>query len=346
MPLESSTEDTNAPEQELKPVAGAEAADPGQTSAESPPAEKKDEKSPASMLDAIKAAAKQGQAQSSGAETEGKDKPGDKDSAKQAKAGEDEDEPLGEVTDEELKGYHSKTRRRVKQLLGDIKARDEQIAAFQPRAESYDRLVGFVNDAGLTKDEVNQGFDVMKAMKQDPFKALEILQPYYEALLQATGTVLPADLQEKVKGGYMSEADARETARLRAQTSHQSQASQARSEQERRNAATEQQRAHGEQLSKAFSTWESEKAASDPDWKAKSKFVARELNALWAQGQVPKSVEDARKQADEVLKQVEKDLQVFRPAPREIRQPTGGASPSSAPAPTSTLEALKRVAGR
>lgn len=327
-----------------------EANQDGNQAAVSSPAAGKDEKKPASLLDAVRAAMP-GKEKSSGSESGG-EQGAESDPAPAAEGGKkpeddaDTGEELGEVTDDELRRMHSKTRRRVKQLLGGIKERDEQIAEVQPKAQAYDRISTYVAEAGLNKDEVNQGFEIMRLMKADPFAALDAIKPFYEALLQATGAVLPNDLQQRVQAGYLSQEDAQELARHRARGSlHTEQQKRDNDAAQQRQTVEAQQRAVTA-VQGALTEWESVRSKSDPDYTLKASRVQEKLKLRWLQGDRPGDAAAAKKQADDVLKEVEKELKAFAPRKQEIRPVTGGTSADAAPAPTSMLEAMKRAVGQ
>lgn len=306
------------------------------------------EKGPKSLLDAVKAAVKPdtGAAGSPAAESgEGKSAEGQSKPAGEKPEGEEED--LGEVTDEELRGYHSKTRRRVKQLLGRIQERDDQLGKLQPKAQHYDQIVSFCQTAGMNSEEVNTLFNVGATLKSgDPEKALEMIEPYYQALLKATGRLLPDDLRQDLETGRISEQRAHELSRMRARTGFsQEQVQRTQDEVRRRDAEAEHKQTVAD-VGKAVTEWERQQSASDPDYKLKAPRVTEKIELAFARGVVPRNAKEAIDLAVKCKKEVDDELGRILPKKREIREVTGGTSVNAAPPPTSTLEAIKRAVGQ
>lgn len=316
-----------------------------ETPAVSPPADGQDGKSPTSTLDAVMAAIKpKTEAGSSDAKVAGKETAQETSSTEAKPEGEDDGEELGEVTSDELNRYTSKTRRRVKQLIEQRDTYRGQVESLTPKADALDRVTDYIAKAGLTKDEVNLGFEIMQAMKNDPFRANELLAPYVTKLQEVTGRILPVELQEQVRGGYISEAAAQELATLRARNA----LAQASAERQTQTTLASQRQADLSAVQTELTTWETSKAATDPDYQAKkATLVQRFLKAKWADGDMPRTAEAARKQADDVLKEVETHLRSVAPPKQELRPIQGGTtSPAARPAVTSTLDAIRRAVGR
>src|SRR3546814_12555294 len=83
-------------------------------------------------------------------------------------------------------------------------------------------MVKYVEEAGLETAEVNQTFEAARLIKDagrgqvDPAVALEAIMPFVQSLQALAGQVLPPELQQQVEQGALSEAHARDLARLRA----------------------------------------------------------------------------------------------------------------------------------
>ena len=249
-----------------------------------------------------------------------------------------------EVPDNLLK---PKTRRYVERLR---KERDEalaqvsQIEPLKAKAESFDKVQAFCTEARLSKDEVNTGFTIMRLMKHDPLRALEVLKPYYERLQQFSGDLLPEDLQQRVNSGVIDEATARELVRERMQaqllthqkTQNEEQAQQSQFEQFTSSVET------------ATNNWEKTQAASDPDYKTLQPYVRREIELtlyrMLGEGKYPKTTQEAVKICDEAKTRVAAELVRFRPKKAQIKPVERGAQISSASTkPKTLLEAFDRV---
>src|SRR5690606_36147267 len=163
------------------------------------------------MLSAVKAALKPQEQSPDSANQGSEEKP---DEAAKKEGGEEGDESE-HFSEEEKARLSQKARRRFHKLSGEVASLTKERDELQPQAQQFQRMVQFVADAGLSVDEVNRGFETMRAMKQDPLRAYEILTPIYERLRQIVGAALPRDLQEAVQLGQITEAHARELARSR-----------------------------------------------------------------------------------------------------------------------------------
>lgn len=291
-----------------------------------------------SLLETVQAALKEGATESS---------PGsDPDSANAGSSQTEtptaqEDEPLGDLTDEELKRYAPKTQRRMQHLLQQRHEADTRAAGFEEKATRFDQIVGFAETHRLSNEDVAGTFEIAALIKNDPIKAYEKVLPIALHLAQITGAVLPADLQERVNLGYLPEKDAQELARLQSQTKLREQRS--REEQE----ASEEQRkrdAHVANVREAESTansWEEQKRKSDPDWSSKKELVLELLGAEVAKNGFPQGKAATLKMLDSIEERVATQIARFKPAPREIRPVTGASSARTSAEPKSAIEAAK-----
>lgn len=272
----------------------------------------------------------------------------------EAKAESDDDEQ-GDPTEDYLKRLKPKTRRRIERLLTERNERDAEIATLAPRAQAFDRLHGYMTQANLDESEVNNGFQVMAAMKNDPFKALELLTPYWNALLQATGQVLPADLKEKVDTGVMPEDAARELSRARARGAYTDARTQQDSERAQAQAEATRLQQTTVDVQSAVAAWESQWKASDPDYAKKSGRVLEkfELRLHKNRGMVDQTARQGgdvkslvMRLANEARQDAEKEIKALVPqraAITPVKDATSSAS--SRPKPTSTLEAIRAAVG-
>lgn len=139
------------------------------------------------------------------------------------------------------------------------------------------RMRGFMEANHLGDDEMDRGFAIMAAMKNNPVQALEMLRPYYEGLLQATGNVLPPELQAKVDQGLVDEETARELSRAKAGQTLAS--STAERERQRREADEQARQAESvrttvqTEAAKVEASWQ----ANDPDYPRKSARIMEKI---------------------------------------------------------------------
>lgn len=289
------------------------------------------------MLEAVKAALKPKPDKSPKS-----DKPDSESEPKteDAKKG-DEVEVSGELTAEETARLRAKTRKRFEELLKDRSDRDRTIEEISPKAERFDRIAKFFNDANISGDEVNQLFDVGKNLKNNPRKAYEQLTPIFRQLQTMFGDILPEELQQQVARGQMTAERARELAVARTDAGLANQEATRLREQAQRGEVERQSQAFINDVKTKVTEWESSKEKSDPDWKQKAPFVMQAVQAeLLKPGRtkLPTAAE-AIEIATQALAQVENNLKSFAPRKREIRPITDVTSKPSTAKPSSALEA-------
>jgi len=254
------------------------------------------------------------------------------------------------VPDQDRNKFKTETAARFDQLLTERKGLRDQLAAASTqleatkhKVENYDRFNSFLVENKLTSEDVDNTFKIMALVRGGrSTEALKALEPIVAQLKGLAGEGdLPADLAEKVRLGYVDEATARETARLRAGTEQSNrQAEQARLETE--------QRRHTETVERAKSTgneWEAAKRKADPDWHLKQDRIHELLELELRKGgheRFPKTDKDVVEILDGIYDKVTKDLRKFIPKPSSVKPPaSGNASPRSVAQPTTMLEAIK-----
>lgn len=314
-------------------------------SAESSPAEKKGEDK-GDMLAAVKAALKKPEAEKTPDSGEQGSK-SELEADAPAKEGDAADDGTDDLTDEDTARLKPKTRARINNLLRDRTERDDKIATLEPKASQFDAIQRFVDEAQLTKDEVNQGFDVMRALKHDPLRAYNVLRPIIDQLEGIVGVRLPDDLQQEVSLGRITQPHAQELARTRAQASLTQQQLQRRdtSDQERRQRDDHQGRVN--EVSGKVTEWERSQEKSDPDWKLKQPRVSEliELEIVRKQRTEPgffPTTEQALKMSKDALDRVNEDFKKLSPARRAMNPGhTDAAATRSTAKPKTALEAAR-----
>lgn len=273
------------------------------------------------------------------------------------KEGEGEEGKTGDLTEEELARLKPKTRERIETLTREVKDRDTKLADLTPKAEKFDQIQRFVDDAGLSKDDVNSGFDVMRNLKQDPFKAYAQLRPIMDQLESIVGVRLPDELQSEVNQGRITEAHARELARSRGQASVTRQQLDRTTQIQEANQRRQVIENQVNDVAGAVTEWEKSTGKNDPDWKLKQPRITElvELEVMRRQAKDPTyfpSKEEAIAISKDALKKVEADFKALRPARRSVSttpSADAGSTRTAAAAPKSMLEAaklgLQRAAG-
>lgn len=302
---------------------------------------------PGSLLDAVKAAVEKSAAASPAAEggqspddakgAEGKDQPKDQES---------EEELPEELTEEELARYHSKTRRRILQLKTRADEATARLKEAEPAIQGWNHVVSFMSENGLTGDEANAGFSIMAAMKGDPFRAKEMLTPYWNALCQITGDgALPTDLQKAVDEGRIDEPYAREVAANRARAASADDRAKRVEHRSVEVANHQAQQVRTQQIQQAVNSWESNWQKSDPDFSVKQQRTLEKIRlGLLSRSVQIDTPEQAVAFAEKCRQEVENELRQFVPKKTAVSPVNGvAAMTGSRPKPTSLLEAMKQA---
>lgn len=320
--------------------------------AESSAAEPQDDKKPIDMVDAVRAALSDGKEQSSGSgEEEGK-KPEETDPDK-AKAKEGE-EGAGELTEEEFSALKPKTQARIKQLLKKSEELTTQMSQITPKAEKFDKIEGFCQQANLTREDVNTGFRIMNLMKNDPHKAFEAMTPIYNQLCALVGEIIPDDLLAQVHDNKITMEHARELSRYRSKVgfseSRRKTEETAAVEREQNTTRAKAAEALKTDVATAITKWETQQQTADPDYSLKQSRImeAIELEVLKLQnaGTPVKSAQEALEMANRVLKKVNDEMKKLRPKKSSVT-PIGGTglTNGSKPAPKSIYDAVSQAVG-
>ena len=315
-------------------VAGAVSQDANQVAAASSPAGVEGAKSePTSSLEAVKAAL--GVAGSEGSPDSG--------SKTEPDATLDPAKVDGDAAEDDSKlPFHKHPRwQEVTKENAALKARAPELEA---KARGFDELQGMMASARLETEEVNTGFNIMAAMKNDPAKAWELLQPYVVQLQKLVGKGdLPPDLAEEVQESRISADRAAELAEHRAAAN----LAKDREAQARADETNKARASLAKASTDAVDAWEASWKTSDPDYSRKQSRVKSELRALIAERGPPASAEQAVEFATEARKTVDAWLKSILPAAKpNAVLPSGAPATDRQPEPTSMREAVAQGIAR
>lgn len=256
-----------------------------------------------------------------------------------------------ELSAEELKALSWKTQQRFKKLTTTAKGLTAELEAVKPKAEEYDRMVGAIQRAGIDNRELDELVVVGGMLKSNPRAAYEKIMPIVRALENVIGEVLPADLQERVRLGYISEEDAR---RLNRSEANERLVTSRTQQSEAQRKADDEARARETLINSSITaaeSWDKQQSAKDPDWHLKRSEVAEQVELAIVRESNKRrepyfpTADEAVKLANDALKTVNDRLKRFKTKPAEIRPTTPGASTRSKSAPKSTLEAINNALG-
>lgn len=222
-----------------------------------------------------------------------------------------------------------------------------QVKALEPDANQWRAVTRYMDETGLSTEDVADALQLHALMKADPVKGREALATILAAMDKNLGNVLADDLKAKVDTGELTEDAALELSRARSAA--------ARAE-GRATAVTtratkqDQDNAHRQMVNdirSGIGTWEAEAMKTDPDFEKKRGSIGIMVrNILHARGQPYQSAQDALdvvKQAYALANDFIKQL-TPGPSPRAGSLDSGGSRRVANTAPPKTLfEALNRA---
>ena len=268
-------------------------------------------------------------------------KPDDK-----AKAEDEGDEDQSdEPSEEELKSWKAKTRERFQKLQTKLRDTTERLERTESDAGHYKQFTTFLEENRISHTEANELFNIGALMKNDPLRALEMMTPHYNALLEATGNVLTPDLQQQVQQGYITKQHALEISRHRAlgQTNQNIQA-----QRQQHNQQQEHQKKQEQFMSaqNAVANWENNWSSSDPDYANKKDRVLERVELMLARAarnnQLPTTAEQAVALANQAKTDVEAELRKYAPK-KAVQSVQGGSANNSLPEPKDTKDVIMRA---
>lgn len=310
-----------------------EAGAPDANAADPSPVDTEDANKPTSLLDVVKSAIEKPVApeESSAPESEPEAKP--------EAEGEAEAEPQAE--DDANLPFHNHPRWKAV-----IAERD----SLRDPAERMGLIQGFMEEKGLTNEEVAEGYHVMALLKGGPDdlrKARDWFSERLGGLDALLGNVLPDDLQQRVDDGLLDEDGAAELAKARAdvalRTSQEEARSTATAEDARRQDETDRTTA----MVGAVEAWEARIKATDPDYSKKAQLVQDRCRSIVArEGKPPLNATEATALADRALAEINADFKAALPKPRRIAPAPAGTSTTASAEPTSLRGAIDAALGR
>lgn len=228
-----------------------------------------------------------------------------------------------------------------------VKTLETQVSELQGPAENYSRIETFLEQNGITNEEMVHLFKVQALAKSDPEAALKELSPLLANLYERTGAFLPDDLKTDVEEGKITEDRARELARTRAReaeaTARATRAEERRVEVERSTETASRTAA----FETTLSDWEAAKKVKDPDYAAKEDLIADRCRSLIAAKGEPKDADEMIAILDQAHTDVTAHLRKFVPAREEIRRgPTGPSTSNATVVPKTLLEAVTAAAAQ
>jgi hypothetical protein len=293
---------------------------------------------PSSLLDLVKdVVAKSEAAASSNSEAEESDSPESSNTKKPAdQASSDEADSKNEVKpeDDEKLPFHKHPR--FQSVIREKNAFKAEAETYKEDATQFRAISDYMTQTGLTPDEVNQGFEIMAALRNDPLKAREMLMKTIEPLNILAGETLPDDVNQMVEDGDISQAAAKELAMARSRIAIQEH----QQKEALKNQSAISERNTHQQITSAVETWEQQVAARDPDYEAKKALVFKNIRLAHME-RPARNPQEAVAIAEAALKDATEMLSSVMPKRVAMKQPVSTQSASHAkPQPKSLSDAV------
>lgn len=235
--------------------------------------------------------------------------------------------PEGDPTEEELKDYSQKANARIRDLVSQRNEAQAVVDRVQP-------FLDFVQKNDIPGQDLDIMLDLTAKLRHGDFSGfLQGISPYVNLAQQYTGQVLPPDLQQQVKQGYVSPAIAKELAQRRAQV----QVGDANLQTAKNQNARQTAEANATAVRSAIAQWEKKTQQSDPDYALKADMIRRTSQALMQEHGNPRNAKEAIHLVTTAYEEVNKQTAGFRPAPKPTANAprstgqSGGAAPTAEP---------------
>jgi hypothetical protein len=217
---------------------------------------------------------------------------------------------------------------------------------YKEDAQRFRQVDSFMQQHGLTAEEVGEGFDIMAKLKSGTAENLAEVRDYFAsriALLDdALGNVLPEDLRERVENGQLDEEAAQELAKARAKDKLRTQQDETRAATETAERQRSEALANATASATAVEEWEARTKAADPDYAKKADLIELTCRAIVQEtGKPPRNPEEAVALAQQAYERVTDKLKAALPKPKAVREnPIGSSAKTVAERPKTLRDAI------
>jgi hypothetical protein len=214
--------------------------------------------------------------------------------------------------------------------------------SYKEDASQFRAISDYMAENRLSADEVDKGFVIMSAIKNDPVRARAMLAETMRQLDEVTGEVLGESETRLVDEGEMSEAAAKELSRYKAQVALQEH----RNQEALREQSAMRERQTEQSIISTVEQWEQQIVTRDPDYAAKKSIVFDKIRLSQLQNPA-QSPQEALAYAEAAYKQATEILKAAMPKRVAINSPSSSQSVTSARAvPKSLADVVRMAAGQ
>lgn len=204
------------------------------------------------------------------------------------------------------------------------KQRDEyrtQVDQFRSDSQEYQVITGFMQEHSIAAEEVAETLQWLALKNSDPVKFGQMIVDLAAQFQEGMGLVLPKELQARVDAGEITEEDAKELARSKAEANLYKTRTEQQTRQQSSQREIQARQQLGQAMAETVNNWEKQIQARDPDYQAKRRLVQSEIRAYIQQYGMPKDTASALKYAEAAYKAVSEHLAGVLPK-RKPNDPT------------------------
>lgn len=216
---------------------------------------------------------------------------------------------------------------------------ETKVKEWEPVVQAQNSIVEFCSQKQITPEAFREALELAAMVRENPAQARKRLLEVAGQLADFDDSVVPNDLQSRVTEGEISEAAAKEIARLRAMTRTGQVSQQQTAEQLRRQEANS--------VASAVAAWDSSKRNSDPSYRpgGNGKLGLHEVTqrnfAFLVSTQSPKSAQDVVRLLEQAYSEAKQVFSTSKPATRPSLSSTRSSTNNkSAP---KTLQDVARI---
>lgn len=232
------------------------------------------------------------------------------------------------------------TRKKINKLLRERRELRDEVSALRPVAQIGHELQTYAQTNNLSSEDVVMALDLASMVSRGDYEGFyKVISPLIRHAQEATGVVLPPDIQTLVDQQQISPQVARDFAQARLEKAQYEQ----RTQQMQQRQQTQQVQHVVGDVQRSVAAFEQRVMASDPDYKAKAEMVRRTAQAMLAEyGGRISSAQEAVEITQRAYDEVNKHFRRMQPTVRATA-PTPGVSnpqtPTARAAPKNLMEA-------
>jgi hypothetical protein len=232
---------------------------------------------------------------------------------------------------------------RFREVLSENKQLKSEVDELQTIRSQLSEITVAAQKSGLEDQLVADLWATPLLFAQDPVAAVQKLREATERLAEMVGDKLPSELQTKVDDGYLTEEDARELSRARAEAARLRQMQEYESAEREKQSRESQLRSLGD----AVNTYQQSLVQNDPDYTAVARKWHRDRFAqMYEASGRPQDMRQVVSLAEQSWKEIKSDLTAMIPKPKP-KSPIAGRRANNAPpaAPASMFDAISQAVG-